>query len=119
MAKLATRMAKPAGFFEVPEGGEEEFLSGLDISALPGIGPKAQVVLRMLNVQRIGDLGLPRPTPALLFGWAARRSTFQAAASTPGPSPAEGLKSVSRRRPSSRTSGTSACSPIWPTSATA
>lgn len=79
MAKLATRMAKPAGFFEVPEGGEEDFLRGLDISDLPGIGPKAQVVLRMLNVQRIGDLwGLPRPTLRSLFGLGGEELYLQA-----------------------------------------
>ena len=79
MAKLATRMAKPAGFFEVPEGGEEEFLRGLDISDLPGIGPKAQVVLRMLNIQRIGDLwGLPRPTLRSLFGLGGEELYLQA-----------------------------------------
>ena len=44
-------------------GGEEEFLRDLPIDSLPGIGPKTQVLLRMLNIQKIGDLwGLPRPT---------------------------------------------------------
>jgi len=69
MAKLATAMAKPAGFFEVPAGGEEDFLRGLDISALPGIGPKAQVVLRLMNIHKIGQLwDLPRATLRTLFG---------------------------------------------------
>jgi len=69
LAKLAAKRAKPAGFFEVEEGGEEDFLRGLGIESLPGIGPKAQVILRMLNVQKIGDLwGLPRPTLRSIFG---------------------------------------------------
>lgn len=69
LAKLATKRAKPAGFFEVEEGREEEFLRGLGIEDLPGIGPKAQVILRMLNVQKIGDLwGMPRATLRSLFG---------------------------------------------------
>jgi len=69
MAKLATNRAKPRGLFEIPPGGEEEFLKDLGIELLPGIGPKAQVILRMLNVQRIGDLwGLPRATLRALFG---------------------------------------------------
>jgi DNA polymerase-4 len=69
MAKLATRRAKPAGYFEIEPGREEDFLRDLGIESLPGIGPKTQVLLRMLNVQKIGDLwGLPRATLQSLFG---------------------------------------------------
>jgi DNA polymerase-4 len=69
LAKLATKKAKPGGLFELVSGAEEEFLRGLPIEDLPGIGPKAQVVLRLLNVQTIGDLwGLSRPTLHSLFG---------------------------------------------------
>jgi DNA polymerase-4 len=69
LAKLATKRAKPAGFFEVEPGREEEFLRTLGIEALPGIGPKSQAILRMLNIQRLGDLwGLPRTTLRALFG---------------------------------------------------
>ena len=71
LAKLATSKAKPAGFFEVREGEEREFLRGLDIEKLPGIGPKAQVVLRLMNIHRIGQLWeLPRTTLRTLFGQA-------------------------------------------------
>ncbi len=69
MAKLATNKAKPAGYHEIEPGSEEDFLRGLPIDKLPGIGPKTQVLLRMLNIQRIGDLwGLPRTTLHSLFG---------------------------------------------------
>lgn len=69
LAKLATRKAKPAGYCEIPPGGEEEFLRGLPIDSLPGIGPKTQVLLRMLAIQKIGDLwGLPRGTLHSIFG---------------------------------------------------
>jgi DNA polymerase-4 len=69
LAKLATKRAKPGGFFEIERGREEEFLRDLPIDALPGIGPKAQVVLRLVNIQKIGDLwGLPRSTLRSLFG---------------------------------------------------
>lgn len=69
LAKLATKRAKPAGFFEIGPGGEEEFLRDLGIETLPGIGPKSQVILRMLNIHKIGDLwGLPRSTLHSLFG---------------------------------------------------
>lgn len=69
LAKLATAKAKPGGLVEVRPGGEEEFLKSLGIEALPGIGPKAQVILRMLNIQKLGDLqALPRATLRSLFG---------------------------------------------------
>ncbi len=69
LAKLATRRAKPAGFFEIREGEEETYLRDLGIEALPGIGPKAQVVLRLMNIHKIGELWeLPRGTLHTLFG---------------------------------------------------
>jgi DNA polymerase-4 len=69
LAKLATGRAKPAGFFEIREGEEAAYLRGLGIEALPGIGPKAQVVLRLMNIHKIGELwDLPRTTLHTLFG---------------------------------------------------
>ncbi len=69
LAKLATRRAKPAGFFEIRVGEEAAYLRDLGIEALPGIGPKAQVVLRLMNIHRIGQLWqLPRATLRTLFG---------------------------------------------------
>jgi DNA polymerase-4 len=69
LAKLATGRAKPAGFFEIREGEEAGYLRDLGIEALPGIGPKAQVVLRLMNIHTIGQLwDLPRPTLHTLFG---------------------------------------------------
>lgn len=70
LAKLATSRAKPSGLFQIEEGREEEFLRELGIECLPGIGPKAQIVLRMLNIHKIGDLwGLSRTTLHSLFGF--------------------------------------------------
>jgi DNA polymerase-4 len=69
LAKLATGRAKPAGFFEIREGEEAAYLRDLGIEALPGIGPKAQVVLRLMNIHKIGQLwDLPRATLHTLFG---------------------------------------------------
>lgn len=69
LAKLATRKAKPGGFFELKPGQEQEFLRELDISEIPGIGPKAQVMLRLLNVHKIADLWqVPLGTLRSLFG---------------------------------------------------
>ncbi len=69
LARLATKRAKPAGFFEVEPGREEGVLRTLGIEDLPGIGPKSQAILRLLNVHHLGDLwGLPRTTLRALFG---------------------------------------------------
>jgi len=69
LAKLATSQAKPSGFFEIRQGEEEKFLKDLGIECLPGIGPKAQVILRMLNIHKIKDLWrLPRTNLRSLFG---------------------------------------------------
>lgn len=69
LAKLATNRAKPGGLYEIRPGREDEFLKDLNIELLPGIGPKAQAVFRLLNVSKIGDLwGLPRAALRSLFG---------------------------------------------------
>ncbi len=69
LAKLATSQAKPSGFFEIAPGEEEKFLKDLGIECLPGIGPKAQVILRMLNIHKIKELwGMPRANLRSLFG---------------------------------------------------
>ena len=79
LAKLATAKAKPAGLVEIEPRKEEDFLKNLGIEALPGIGPKAQVILRMLNIQEIGDLqALPRSTLRSLFGLNGEEMYFQA-----------------------------------------
>lgn len=79
LAKLATKKAKPGGFFEVREGEVEDFLRDLDIEAIPGIGPKAQVELRLLGIHKISDLwGLPRAALRQLFGLSGEEIYLQA-----------------------------------------
>ncbi|MFP4081428.1 MAG: DNA polymerase IV [Candidatus Aminicenantes bacterium] len=69
VAKLAAAKAKPGKLVGVAPGEEEDFLRDLGIESLPGIGPKAQVILRMLNIHKIGELwALPRATLRSLFG---------------------------------------------------
>lgn len=69
LAKLATNKAKPAGLVEIKPGREEKFLKDLGIESMPGIGPKAQGIFRMLNIRKVSDLwGLPRTTLRSLFG---------------------------------------------------
>jgi DNA polymerase IV len=98
LAKLATKRAKPAGYFEVEPGREEEFLRDLPIDALPGIGPKSQVILRMLNIQKFGDLwGLPRTTLQSIFGLGGEDIYLQSRGIDSRPLAVEGgPKSVSR-----------------------
>lgn len=50
VAKLATSLAKPRGVFVVPPGGEEEFVGGLEIGDLTGVGPAFAQELRRRGV---------------------------------------------------------------------
>jgi DNA polymerase-4 len=50
IAKLASDAAKPKGLMEVRAGWEEGFLAGLELRALPGVGPK--------SAKRLAELGL-------------------------------------------------------------
>ena len=50
IAKLASDAAKPRGLMEVRAGWEEGFLAGLELRALPGVGPK--------TARRLAELGL-------------------------------------------------------------
>ena len=54
LAKLATDAAKP-GFLEIPPGGEKEFLAGLDLRELSGIGKNRQRSLGALGARTFGD----------------------------------------------------------------
>jgi len=78
LAKLAANQAKPGGLVEVAAGKEENFLQGLGIESLPGIGPKTEAILKMLNIRKIADLwGLPRATLRSLFGLNGEDLYFQ------------------------------------------
>jgi len=78
LAKLATNKAKPAGFFEIEAGREFEYLGPLGIEVLPGIGPRAQIALRLMNIQTLADLwALPRPVLRSLFGRAGEEIYLQ------------------------------------------
>ncbi|MFN8650645.1 MAG: DNA polymerase IV [Gemmatimonadales bacterium] len=66
IAKLASDYAKPRGICEVRSGWEEGFVAGLELRALPGVGPKtaaklAQVGLtEVVQVQRLSEPELAR-----------------------------------------------------------
>ncbi len=98
LAKLATNRAKPGGLYEIRPGREDEFLKELNIELLPGIGPKAQAVFRLLNVSKIGDLwGLPRAALRSLFGLNGEKIYLQSRGIDSRPLAAASLpKSLSR-----------------------
>jgi len=79
LAKLASDFAKPRGICEVRAGWEEGFVAGLELGALPGIGPRTALKLRRLGltdvaqVQRMSEAELAR-----LIGDGARELKWRA-----------------------------------------
>ena len=64
VAKMASNLAKPAGVFMVPLGGEREFVARLPVRAFPGIGPVAGRRLADAGVHTLGQLLSLPPGPA-------------------------------------------------------
>ena len=56
MAKMATNMAKPNGYLQIPQGKEKDFLSPLSVSNVPGIGEQTRQVLQAMGIHTINDL---------------------------------------------------------------
>jgi DNA polymerase-4 len=56
VAKIASTRAKPRGVLWILPGRERAFLAPLEVTALPGIGPKVAERLRFLGVRTLGDL---------------------------------------------------------------
>lgn len=56
IAKLATEKAKPGGLLYVEHGKEMQFLENINIEKIPGIGPKSLRILKIIGVEKIGDL---------------------------------------------------------------
>ncbi|MEW6776915.1 MAG: DNA polymerase IV [Bdellovibrionota bacterium] len=61
VAKMASRMAKPAGILLIPEGSEEILLAPLPVRKLPGIGPAAELKLFGKGLYTLGDLAKTSP----------------------------------------------------------
>ncbi len=61
IAKLAAERAKPSrspnarGVWIVPDGGESEFMDGVALAEIPGIGPKLQERLRAVGLVSVRD----------------------------------------------------------------
>lgn len=56
IAKLASDYAKPRGICEVRAGWEEGFVAGLELRALPGIGPRTGERLRQVGLTRVAEV---------------------------------------------------------------
>ena len=62
VAKLAVEHAKPrpdrpaSGVFVVPDGQEREFMSGLALADLPGVGPKSRERLDRVGLRTVADV---------------------------------------------------------------
>jgi len=55
-SKIACEQSKPNGTLVVPEKNEIAFLSPLNVSVLPGIGPKHVEILNNLNIRTVEEL---------------------------------------------------------------
>jgi DNA polymerase-4 len=64
VAKLASRLAKPDGLYEVRAGEVSAFLDPLPARALWGVGEKTMETLSRLGIRTVGDLA--RTAPAVL-----------------------------------------------------
>lgn len=56
IAKIASGLAKPAGFLRVLPGREAAFLAPLPLARMPGIGPATRERLESFNLRTLGDL---------------------------------------------------------------
>ncbi|MBI4187632.1 MAG: DNA polymerase IV, partial [Chloroflexi bacterium] len=69
VAKVASELSKPDGLIEVVYGEECSFLSPLPVGRLPGVGKKAEQVLKGLGIKTIGELaGMPVSVLKNYFG---------------------------------------------------
>jgi DNA polymerase-4 len=56
VAKIASARCKPDGLLVVPDGGVLDFLHPLPVSALWGVGDKAEEILTRLGLRTVGDI---------------------------------------------------------------
>ncbi|GAA1339847.1 DNA polymerase IV [Arthrobacter roseus] len=69
VAKIASTRAKPDGLLLIPAENSVEFLHGLPVSALWGVGEKSRKVLSGLGISTVLDVAhTPRPTLQRLLG---------------------------------------------------
>ncbi len=69
LAKLASEEAKPDGLRHIPVDNQLEFLHGLPVEVLWGVGPATLAGLQRLGIERVGDLTeIPERTLAATLG---------------------------------------------------
>jgi len=69
LAKIASDMKKPDGYTVIEENAVEDILWPLPVRKLLGVGPKTEIVLREMGIEKIGDLAMvTREVLSLRFG---------------------------------------------------
>jgi DNA polymerase-4 len=56
MAKIATNLAKPNGYLQIPFGKEKDFLAPLNAADIPGVGEQTTQVLKSMGIFTIKDI---------------------------------------------------------------
>jgi DNA polymerase IV len=56
LAKIATNMAKPNGYLQIPFGKEKDFLSPLPVGEIPGVGAQTKLILQSMGIFTINDI---------------------------------------------------------------
>ena len=69
VSRVASRVIRPRGVFDVFPGGESTFLAPLPVEVLPGLDDKAEAAISDLNIARVGELAaIPPEQLALALG---------------------------------------------------
>jgi DNA polymerase IV len=101
VSKIASDFDKPDGLCVVEPGTEAEFLSGLAVGKMPGIGPKAVEQLHASGIRTLGDLArMPVPVIEPIFGKRAEHVIQRAKGIDDKPVDPDGgpVKSISHER---------------------
>jgi DNA polymerase IV len=101
VSKIASDYDKPDGLCVVDPGTEAEFLSGMAVGKMPGIGPKAVERLHASGIRTLGDLARsPLPVIEPIFGKRAEHVVQRAQGIDDKPVDPEGgpTKSISHER---------------------
>ena len=97
VAKIASARCKPDGLLVVPADGLLDFLHPLPVSALWGVGDRAEEVLTRLGLRTVGDIA---HVPAATLQAGARRARASTCTPSPGAGTSDRLSRGGRRRAS-------------------
>ena len=56
LAKIASDINKPDGIFIIEQNMMQDFVKGIDIKRIPGVGKKAFEQMKILNIKKLGDI---------------------------------------------------------------